>query len=207
MATALCQPRSLLVTMFWLQLMIGWVNQALIFTAPLPAYVSVMSHVMPALSQTYPYHLQHQPPLAHARRHPAHLRLLPSNSRTKAAPLACATCLASGTPCGCAAARTSPSPSRTSLLVAASSPICFPALALTLEPVFAACEFACARRNRAASNAVFMHNAGINWGTYQDATCNLSGGCFHCNAHANNLVIIPPGALPDGTPGSTRLVR
>ena len=49
-----------------------------------------------------------------------------------------------------------------------------------------------------------MHNAGINWGTYQDAFC--VEGQYHCNAHANNLVLVPPGALPDGAPGFQRLV-
>ena len=51
-----------------------------------------------------------------------------------------------------------------------------------------------------------MHNAGINWGTYQDAACHIRGGGFHCNAHANNLVLIPPNAIPQGAPGSQRLV-
>jgi hypothetical protein len=51
-----------------------------------------------------------------------------------------------------------------------------------------------------------MHDAGINWGTYQDAFCNYRGGAYHCNAHSNNLVLVAPDALPAGAPGAQRLV-
>jgi hypothetical protein len=32
---------------------------------------------------------------------------------------------------------------------------------------------------------------GISWGTYQDQMCNLALDEWHCNAHANNFVIVP----------------
>ena len=45
-----------------------------------------------------------------------------------------------------------------------------------------------------------LHNAGICWGTYQDFLGS------HCNAHANNLLLLPPTAIPGDEPGSKRLV-
>jgi hypothetical protein len=48
-----------------------------------------------------------------------------------------------------------------------------------------------------------MHDAGINWGTYQDAFCNYRAGAYHCNAHSNNLVLVAPDALPAGAPGES----
>jgi len=35
-------------------------------------------------------------------------------------------------------------------------------------------------------NLRVLHDAGLSWGTYEDALAH------HCNAHANNLVIVPP---------------
>jgi hypothetical protein len=37
-----------------------------------------------------------------------------------------------------------------------------------------------------------MHSHRISWGTYQDAMCRRDFDEWHCNAHANNLVLIPP---------------
>eukprot|EP00004_Rigifila_ramosa_P008594 TRINITY_DN1984_c0_g2_i2.p1 TRINITY_DN1984_c0_g2~~TRINITY_DN1984_c0_g2_i2.p1 ORF type:complete len:678 (-),score=146.88 TRINITY_DN1984_c0_g2_i2:135-2168(-) len=37
-----------------------------------------------------------------------------------------------------------------------------------------------------------MHQARISWGTYQDAMCHPDQ--YHCNAHANNLAVVAPGA-------------
>ena len=34
-----------------------------------------------------------------------------------------------------------------------------------------------------------LHDAGISWGTYQDAMCAESQ--WHCNAHSNNMVVVP----------------
>ena len=45
-----------------------------------------------------------------------------------------------------------------------------------------------------------LHNAGMSWGTYQDYLGS------HCNAHANNLVVLPPDSLPSGDKRSQRLV-
>ena len=208
MAVHLCLQQSSLATTSWLPRSTGWDNLALSFTAPLAVCVSVTFRAMPPPWPTCPQPLQHQPPSGRPKQLRAPLHPPPSNSPIKAALQACGTCRARGTRCGRAAATTLPPPSRAFLPAAASLPTCFLASALTLALVYAACE----RAHRPAqlqdaSNARFMHNAGINWGTYQDAVCDLSGGCFHCNAHANNLVLVPPGALPDGAPGSTRLVR
>jgi hypothetical protein len=47
-----------------------------------------------------------------------------------------------------------------------------------------------------------MHGSGMNWGTYQDAMCNVSAGAFHCNAHSNNLVVVaPPLPVAEGKGG------
>jgi hypothetical protein len=45
-----------------------------------------------------------------------------------------------------------------------------------------------------------LHNAGVCWGTYLDFMTR------HCNAHANNLMLVPPSAIPSDAPGSKRLV-
>jgi hypothetical protein len=37
-----------------------------------------------------------------------------------------------------------------------------------------------------------MHAQRISWGTYQDQMCNVEFDEWHCNAHANNLVLLPP---------------
>jgi hypothetical protein len=37
-----------------------------------------------------------------------------------------------------------------------------------------------------------MHSQRISWGTYQDSMCRRDFDEWHCNAHVNNLVIIPP---------------
>ena len=89
---------------------------------------------------------------------------------------------------------------------AASSRTCFPASAPTPAPAFAACEL-----NRAAviKNEIVTLSAGTtqeSTGAHQDAVCNIGSGGFHCNAHANNLVLVPPGAIPPGAPGAQRLV-
>jgi hypothetical protein len=36
-----------------------------------------------------------------------------------------------------------------------------------------------------------MHQERVSWGTYQDGMCHESQ--WHCNAHSNNLVLLPPG--------------
>jgi len=46
-----------------------------------------------------------------------------------------------------------------------------------------------------------MHDAGINWGTYQDAMCHVEYGQYHCNAHSNNLVLVSPTTLTDDDEG------
>jgi hypothetical protein len=38
-----------------------------------------------------------------------------------------------------------------------------------------------------------MHAQRTSWGTYQDQMCNVEFDEWHCNAHANNLVLLPPG--------------
>jgi hypothetical protein len=37
-----------------------------------------------------------------------------------------------------------------------------------------------------------MHSHQVSWGTYQDAMCRRDLDEWHCNAHVNNLVLIPP---------------
>eukprot|EP00286_Rhodomonas_abbreviata_P029820 CAMPEP_0181292106 /NCGR_PEP_ID=MMETSP1101-20121128/2328_1 /TAXON_ID=46948 /ORGANISM="Rhodomonas abbreviata, Strain Caron Lab Isolate" /LENGTH=565 /DNA_ID=CAMNT_0023396551 /DNA_START=135 /DNA_END=1832 /DNA_ORIENTATION=- len=37
-----------------------------------------------------------------------------------------------------------------------------------------------------------LHDKRVSWGTYQDDMCRRDFGEFHCNAHANNLVLLPP---------------
>jgi hypothetical protein len=37
-----------------------------------------------------------------------------------------------------------------------------------------------------------MHSQRISWGTYQDSMCRRDFDEWHCNAHVNNLVVIPP---------------
>ena len=51
-----------------------------------------------------------------------------------------------------------------------------------------------------------LHEAGISWGTYQDAMCVPGRGDWHCNAHSNNLVVVAEGAVPPGKPGAHRLL-
>jgi hypothetical protein len=36
-----------------------------------------------------------------------------------------------------------------------------------------------------------IHRSGMSWGTYQDAMCRKEWDEWHCNAHANNFVILP----------------
>eukprot|EP00929_Paragymnodinium_shiwhaense_P082209 TRINITY_DN43257_c0_g1_i1.p1 TRINITY_DN43257_c0_g1~~TRINITY_DN43257_c0_g1_i1.p1 ORF type:complete len:590 (+),score=114.02 TRINITY_DN43257_c0_g1_i1:85-1770(+) len=38
---------------------------------------------------------------------------------------------------------------------------------------------------------------GMSWGTYADALCYNEWGQLHCNAHANNMVVLPPGTSKD----------
>ena len=48
-----------------------------------------------------------------------------------------------------------------------------------------------------------MHSNKISWGTYQDAMCRVDYDEWHCNAHINNLVIIPPPSLSSSSPLSS----
>ena len=41
-----------------------------------------------------------------------------------------------------------------------------------------------------------MHDARVSWGTYQDEIC-IDASQWHCNAHANNVVILAEGSSPD----------
>eukprot|EP00977_Amphora_coffeiformis_P028332 scaffold34930_cov191-Amphora_coffeaeformis.AAC.6 len=47
-----------------------------------------------------------------------------------------------------------------------------------------------------------MHQHEISWGTYQDDMCRKALDEWQCNAHANNLVVIPP-PRPDTTAATT----
>ena len=38
-----------------------------------------------------------------------------------------------------------------------------------------------------------MHDSRVSWGTYQDALC-VDPSQWHCNAHANNVVVLPEGS-------------
>ena len=51
-----------------------------------------------------------------------------------------------------------------------------------------------------------LHDAGLSWGTYQDAMCNKAYADWHCNAHSNNLMVVAEGAVAAGAQGSTRLL-
>jgi len=42
-----------------------------------------------------------------------------------------------------------------------------------------------------------MHQHRVSWGTYQDAMCRVDLDQWHCNAHANNVVIIPEGTVTE----------
>lgn len=46
-----------------------------------------------------------------------------------------------------------------------------------------------------------FHKARTSWGTYQDQMCRKEHDEWHCNAHSNNLVIIPEGSFAEGNPG------
>ena len=51
-----------------------------------------------------------------------------------------------------------------------------------------------------------MHDARVSWGTYQDEIC-IDASQWHCNAHANNVVILAEGSSPEmflGWPPSPR---
>jgi len=41
-----------------------------------------------------------------------------------------------------------------------------------------------------------LHSARISWGTYQDELC-IDPSQWHCNAHANNVVVLPPDSGSD----------
>eukprot|EP00971_Amphidinium_carterae_P210406 4174820-Amphidinium_carterae.2 len=36
-----------------------------------------------------------------------------------------------------------------------------------------------------------LHKLDVSWGTYQDAMCRRDFDEWHCNAHANNMVLLP----------------
>lgn len=45
-----------------------------------------------------------------------------------------------------------------------------------------------------------IHSSGLSWGTYQDAMCRKDYDEWHCNAHANNFVIIAEDTFPSDHP-------
>jgi len=51
-----------------------------------------------------------------------------------------------------------------------------------------------------------MHGERVSWGTYQDSLCNKGLDEWHCNAHANNLVVIGEGSIAPGEPGHESLL-
>lgn len=59
-------------------------------------------------------------------------------------------------------------------------------LSLLLNYLFSRCGFDC------GSILSKMHSNRISWGTYQDSMCRIDFDEWHCNAHVNNLVVIPP---------------
>jgi len=51
-----------------------------------------------------------------------------------------------------------------------------------------------------------MHSIGYSWGTYQDAMCRKEFDEWHCNAHANNFVIIPDTHFPADHPSKQSIL-
>lgn len=51
-----------------------------------------------------------------------------------------------------------------------------------------------------------LHSQRLSWGTYQDGLCRRDLDEWHCNAHANNLVVVPEGSLPAHHPGAQCLL-
>ena len=51
-----------------------------------------------------------------------------------------------------------------------------------------------------------LHSEKVSWGTYQDELCNKEWDEWHCNAHANNLVVVPEGSVPPDHPGAHSLL-
>jgi hypothetical protein len=49
-----------------------------------------------------------------------------------------------------------------------------------------------------------LHQCGLSWGTYQDEMCRREWDEWHCNAHANNFVIIPEGYAATATESDTQ---
>ena len=39
-----------------------------------------------------------------------------------------------------------------------------------------------------------LHRKSISWGTFQDAMCRMELDEWHCNAHSNNFVLLPPSS-------------
>lgn len=44
--------------------------------------------------------------------------------------------------------------------------------------------------------SIGLHQEHISWGTFQDAMCRRDLDEWHCNAHANNLVLLPEPSYP-----------
>jgi hypothetical protein len=47
-----------------------------------------------------------------------------------------------------------------------------------------------------------IHGQRLSWGTYQDGLCRRDWDEWHCNAHANNLVVVPESSIPADHPGA-----
>lgn len=47
-----------------------------------------------------------------------------------------------------------------------------------------------------------IHSQRMSWGTYQDGLCRREWDEWHCNAHANNLVVVPENSTPVDHPGA-----
>jgi hypothetical protein len=62
-----------------------------------------------------------------------------------------------------------------------------PGLSSVLVYLFSRCGFDAGRVLRG------MHSRRVSWGTYQDEMCRVDLDEWHCNAHSNNLVVLPEG--------------